>query len=71
MNSFPNSRMPDQGKTFEIRQTDNEVTIYVRDRGSDQISKVVSFRGQSEGKRKTKRLDGLELEAADTRSRRW
>lgn len=71
MNSFPNSRIPDEGKSFEIQQTDDEVVIYVRDRGSNQVCQVVSFRGQSEGKRKPKRLDGLALEGVDSGSRRW
>ncbi len=72
MNHLPNSRMAGEGKSFEILQTEDEVTIVVRDRATDEVCQIVSFRGQTESKKKRSSFGHRRLqEPALAGGRRW
>gem|GEM_PF-2465132 len=48
MSQLPNSRQPGIRKAFEIMQSENKVTIITRDPETNEVAKVVTFRGQSD-----------------------
>lgn len=45
MNSRSQSRLPSEGTYFEIQQSSNQVVIVTRDRATDEVCQVVTFRG--------------------------
>ncbi len=55
MNARPASRLCGHGTYFEIQQTADQVVIVMRDRLTDAVCRVVTFRGSAESQTRAPR----------------